>query len=366
MNHIDSLKKLNLPKDKFAIFGSGPLAVREIRDTRDLDIIVKPELWNDLAKKYTLKKHNLIVIGNIEIYRDWLPWFDDANMLIDDADIIGGFRFVKLKYLLEWKKAMNREKDRNDIKLIEQYLKNANAQNHDFIRFKIDTKIFEKFPALNVGVLSCKNIDNKGISDDILSLIRETEKEIRSNFSAGNLTSIQKINVWKDAYRSFGAKPKEHKSSVENLYSRILGGGDIRHINKIVDIYNYISLKYIVPAGGEDLDKIHGDITLTFAGKNEPAVILLGDRDPRAPNEGEVIYKDNISAICRRFNWREADRTKLEEGTKNAVLVIEGLPPTTKDDIEAILIKMKELIQKFCGAEVTISVLNKSNPEMDL
>ncbi|MFH1291164.1 MAG: hypothetical protein ABIH79_01240 [archaeon] len=30
---LAELKKLNLPKDKFAIFGSGPLAINGIRDT---------------------------------------------------------------------------------------------------------------------------------------------------------------------------------------------------------------------------------------------------------------------------------------------------------------------------------------------
>lgn len=233
------------------------------------------------------------------------------------------------------------------------------------MKFKIDPKIFEKFPSLNVGVLICKDINNKGISEEIINSIRELEKQIGSQFDSEALSQNPKINVWRRAYKAFGAKPKEHKSSVEGLYRRILKGEETRHINKIVDIYNYISLKHMVPVGGEDSDKIQGDVRLTLAGKNEPLVLLLGDKEPKSPHEGEVIYKDKVSAICRRFNWREADRTKLIEETKNAVLVVEGLPPTLKEDIENILEKMRELVESFCGGETSKFVLNKKNPEIE-
>lgn len=123
MKYLSDLKKLNLPSDKYAVFGGGPLAIRGLRDNEDLDIIVKRELWNKLIKKYGSNNGRSIVIGKIEIWADWLPWLDDINKLIDSADIIEGMRFVRLDYVLGWKRKANRAKDRNDIKLIENYLK---------------------------------------------------------------------------------------------------------------------------------------------------------------------------------------------------------------------------------------------------
>ena len=120
--YLDELKKLNLPNDKYAVFGSGPLAIHKIRDSDDIDIIVKEDLWNKLIKKYPQENDKLIKIGSVEIYKNWLPWFKDVNFLIDDADIFENIRFVKLKYVLEWKKAYGREKDKRDVKLIEKYI----------------------------------------------------------------------------------------------------------------------------------------------------------------------------------------------------------------------------------------------------
>jgi len=229
------------------------------------------------------------------------------------------------------------------------------------MKFRIDKQIFEKFPGLNVGVVIVKGLDNTGTCD---LPIREEEKRLKESFEAETLSQHPKIEIWRDAYRKFGAKPKEHKSSIENLYKLILKGNELRQINKLVNIYNYISIKYMLPAGGEDLDKMEGDLVLTFA-TNEVPVLLLGDKEEKAPKEGEVIYKDEKSTICRRWNWREADRTKLTEETKNSILVIEGLPPVTKEEIEIAMKELSELIQKFCGGEIISSVIDNNNSEIE-
>jgi len=44
MKYLNELKELNLPKESFAVFGSGPMAVRDMREINDLDLIVKSDL----------------------------------------------------------------------------------------------------------------------------------------------------------------------------------------------------------------------------------------------------------------------------------------------------------------------------------
>ena len=124
---LSQLKRLNLPNEQYAVFGSGPLAIRGLRESNDIDIIVKPRLWKELIKKYPVynKEKLSIKVGDIEIFNNWLPWIKDSETLIDDADIFNGIRFVKLKYVLIWKKAFGREKDKEDIRLIEDYLKES-------------------------------------------------------------------------------------------------------------------------------------------------------------------------------------------------------------------------------------------------
>jgi DNA/RNA-binding domain of Phe-tRNA-synthetase-like protein len=233
------------------------------------------------------------------------------------------------------------------------------------MKFIIDKEILQKYPELNLGVVIAQGIDNAVKSDEVINQVREIEKKIREKHNTETLSQIPKIEAWREAYKSFGAKPKKYKSSVEALYRMILSGIDLRHINKLVDIYNYISLKYMIPAGGDDIDKVEGDITLTFAQGNEP-FIELNSREVKFPKPGEVVYKDDKEVLCRRWNWRECDKTKMTEQTTNAALVVEGLPPFTKEEIEQIVKELAALIQKYCTGAIMHFILNNYNYEIDI
>jgi len=232
-----------------------------------------------------------------------------------------------------------------------------------FMKFKIDNKILEKFPGLNIGVIVVKGIDNTG-SCEIMDEIAVREKEIRENFNTGMLSENPKIADWRKAYSSFGAKPKKYKCSVENLYRMILNDISLKHINKLVDIYNYISIKHMVPIGGDDLDKIDGNIALKIANGDEDFV-ELGSTDSGHPKEGEVVYCDDNEVLCRRWNWRECDKSKMTEETKNVTLVIEAMPAVSVDELGSIMGELKDLVVKYCGGETKTYVLNEKNSEIE-
>ncbi len=126
MHHLDQLKKINLPLGQYAIFGSGPLAIRGIRQADDIDLIVKPEIWQILISIYDncfKASNNSICIGDIEIFPVWFDFTPNkVTQIIDTAEIIQGFPFVKLSYVIEWKQSMRRTKDKQDLELIKNYL----------------------------------------------------------------------------------------------------------------------------------------------------------------------------------------------------------------------------------------------------
>jgi lysyl-tRNA synthetase class 2 len=233
------------------------------------------------------------------------------------------------------------------------------------MKFKIDTRIFEKFPGLKIGVVTVRNIDNHGLSDEIMQLIREKEREIRENYDTETLSQHSKINSWRGAYSSFGAKPKKYKSSVESLYRMILKGLDLRHINNIVDLYNYISMKYMIPAGGDDMAKVDGDITLKFAVGDEPFT-ALNSKEKETAKEGEVVYTDSKEVLCRRWNWRECDKTKMTEETKDVILVVEALPPVTKEELDEVEEDLSRFITKYCGGEIRTAILDDGKREIEV
>jgi hypothetical protein len=129
---IQKLLSLSLPAEDYAIFGSGPMFAHGIKDlNHDLDVIAKGMAWKkagEIAPSIQTRLNIGRVIelfnGEIEIFNDWAPGSWNIDDLIDSAEIIEGIRFVGLENLLRWKKLMNRPKDWDHIKQIEEYLQN--------------------------------------------------------------------------------------------------------------------------------------------------------------------------------------------------------------------------------------------------
>ncbi len=234
------------------------------------------------------------------------------------------------------------------------------------IYLKIADEIFVDHPDVLLGVVIAHNIDNSVDNPEIATLLRTEEAALPAKMGAGPVSQHPKIAPWREAYRKFGAKPKKYTSSIENLTKRVLKGHEVGHINNLVALYNVVSLKHVVPVGGENLDAVEGDVILRVAGEEEPAVQMLGESDARPPYPREIIYADNVGAICRRWNWKEADRTKLTHDTKNAFLVIEAIPPFSRAELNAAVDELATLVKTYCGGNVTHAILDADTPCIQL
>jgi DNA/RNA-binding domain of Phe-tRNA-synthetase-like protein len=232
------------------------------------------------------------------------------------------------------------------------------------VRLTIRPAVLELFPDAIVGIAAATNVRNAGEDPVDAADLRRAEAGLPGRVGDVPLSEHPRIAAWRDAYRRFGAKPKDNPSSIENLARRVLKGWQLPHVNRLVDIYNAISLETLLPAGGEDMDAIEGDVELTLAAEDEPAVRLLGEPEARPPKPGEVIYRDRAGAICRRWNWKEADRTKLTEATRSAILVVEGLPPATREHVSAAVEELAQRVRERCGATVVTAILGRDHPEL--
>lgn len=229
------------------------------------------------------------------------------------------------------------------------------------MKFIVSDQIFVKYPQAVIGVVIAKNIDNHGENEEINQLLRQEESRIRDDFDLGSLAQNPFIQNWRKAYRLFDS---DDRCSSEALIRVVLKGSQIRHINKLVDVYNYISMKYRTPVGGEDLDRMDGDIHLKFACGDEKFVIL-GGREMETPKKDEVVYADDKEIICRRWNWRESDNTKLTEETKNAFLVIDALPPVTEEVVATAVEEFARLVSGLCSATTATFILNSRDTQIE-
>ncbi|MBR5048723.1 MAG: B3/4 domain-containing protein, partial [Erysipelotrichaceae bacterium] len=205
-----------------------------------------------------------------------------------------------------------------------------------------------------------RGLDNHVTEEEkYLPLLQQGEQLCLKYLSNPEFSCNPVVAVWRDAFSRFKTK-KGARSSIEALLKRVKNGNHLNSINPLVDIYNYISLKYALPCGGEDIDRFEGDIRLTKADGNEE-FITYGSDESEPPYEGEICYKDDRGAICRCWNWREGVRTILTEDTINAFMIMELVDPARTDDLKAALEELAELMKKNLGAQTEIKVLDVSN-----
>ncbi len=133
MDIFQRIKKFDLPLGKYAVFGSALLDVWGLRHANDLDIIVTPELYDQLKSEgWEEKQANGFVMlikddANVTTVQDKPTngdYFPDRIQLISEATIINDCPFVKVEEVIACKTAYGRQKDLNDIKMLQDYLAN--------------------------------------------------------------------------------------------------------------------------------------------------------------------------------------------------------------------------------------------------
>ncbi|WP_327008570.1 phenylalanine--tRNA ligase beta subunit-related protein [Dactylosporangium sp. NBC_01737] len=133
------------------------------------------------------------------------------------------------------------------------------------------------------------------------------------------------LEAWRDVYRAFGAKPQRTPCSAEALRKRA-ARGDVPVVDRLVDAYNAVSIRFAVPIGGEDRLALAGTERLVRAAGDEPFdTVKEGAPVVETPEPGEVIWRDDLGVTCRRWNWRQGRRTAITAATTSAVFLLEGL-----------------------------------------
>ncbi|EOC1327164.1 B3/4 domain-containing protein [Cronobacter dublinensis] len=167
------------------------------------------------------------------------------------------------------------------------------------------------------------------------------------------------LEAWDSVFQAFGAKPKRTPCSAQALRKRVARDGTLPSIDPVVDLYNAVSIKYAVPVGGENRDAYQGDPRLVIADGSEAFDTLKEGQPVNDPPEpGEAVWRDDAGVTCRRWNWRQGVRTRLDSHAQAMWFILECLPPMPQ---EAASAAAQELIDGLTimmpGAQIVMETL---------
>jgi DNA/RNA-binding domain of Phe-tRNA-synthetase-like protein len=232
------------------------------------------------------------------------------------------------------------------------------------MRFIIHPEIWEQFPGMQVAVVVAHDLNNQIKRPQVKALWEETWTAAAKAATYGNAQSHPQIHQWRECFRAIGVSSKKFPSSIEALLRRALKGGQPFYINPLVDYYNTVSLRHIVPVGGFDLDVLQGSLEarLTHDGDQftgldtEDAVIV-------SPNE--IAYADQQTLLTRHFMWRQARTGLITESTRSAVFVSEILDDVDSDLVLQVLGDLKFGLREYFGVIPSTFVVNENSPAIE-
>jgi DNA/RNA-binding domain of Phe-tRNA-synthetase-like protein len=231
---------------------------------------------------------------------------------------------------------------------------------HEFT-YRIDREVLQMFPGYRLGVLVYSGSDNAGSRTELTQLLRDTEESVRKGV-VGNVTENVVVAAWREAYRRFGAKPAEYRSSIEALLRRVLKPDSIPGINPLVDIGTAVSLMHLVPTGVHPIRHEATAIELRLARSGDHFLPAAG-QEPESVTPGEVVLADQCEVLTRRWTWRQSANTRMEPSTKRAFFNVDALGISSDTDLEAAMSDAQRLVAHFCGGTLVRSiVLSASNP----
>lgn len=214
----------------------------------------------------------------------------------------------------------------------------------------IDTAVRLLAPGFRAISLTVESDGTTGVQD--AAVLRDAIHLVRAG---GPGWADAHLASWDRVYERFGAKPGRTPNSAAALRKRVLKDGEIPSINPLVDLYNAVSLRFAVPAGGENLAAYVGPPRLTIAdGSEEFETMSNGEQVTDYPAVGEIIWRDDLGVTCRRWNWRQGIRTRLEPGCNSMWFILEALetmPEGALSDAGHMLASGLERIMPGCSVQ---------------
>ena len=194
----------------------------------------------------------------------------------------------------------------------------------------IDPAVLALRPDYRALLVTLTGVRGGPTDDESDAALRRAEESIRARLDGAPPESLPEIAAWREAFLGFGVKPRVARSSVEALIRRVDAG--LPRIDRLTDLYNAVSVEHLVPVGGENLDHYVGAPRLVRATGDEPFdTIADGQPVTVTADPGEVLWRDDLGVTCRRWNWRQCVRTRLDGSTNTILFIVDALAPMTTE-----------------------------------
>jgi DNA/RNA-binding domain of Phe-tRNA-synthetase-like protein len=236
------------------------------------------------------------------------------------------------------------------------------------MRYIIDMAIFGPLPDYTRVVLVARQLDNTQNAAAGRNMLRKAAQAAGLIFENQASTNHPHFTPWQLAYEAFGitdvlsgkAEGPEKQGIPALLHLRT-------EDTPLTNILNAFALQNLLPVGGDDLDRVAGNVWLRPARGNELFIPAGHPERPESPDIGEIVCVDDGPYVLRRrWHGRQGDTARLTSQTRNALIYLDCLPPINRAKAEELAGKLTRLVAGFFGAQVETHFLTREQPAIEI
>ncbi|HCU91075.1 MAG TPA: hypothetical protein DGR97_14080 [Gammaproteobacteria bacterium] len=173
-------------------------------------------------------------------------------------------------------------------------------------------------------------------------------RDLVENNTLADLAAHRYLRGYRELHDRFDVGDRSLVPSPESLYGVLFKHGDLRTINPIVDVYNYVALKHRLSCGAHDIDRLNGRIALIKTTGYE-SFKPLGKGTVCTVPAREYAYVDGSNRVICRLECRQAEHSAVMDTTTKVAVIVQGNASTPVPAIEDAITEIKSLLQRCIG-----------------
>ena len=204
----------------------------------------------------------------------------------------------------------------------------------------------------NLGVkalgVEINNIDNQTITEEYTAWRQAAVQELLAYYTDYDYKNDPVFEGFYRLHEKVGVPRRKNIPACENLVKLLLKKQELFAINKVVDIYNILSMRSKLALGAHDIDRFAGNVTLRLTDGSE-RFVPLGADEPKPVRAGEYSYIDDSNEIICHLEIRQVEKDKVTEDSKNIFYIIQGNEATPESLLQETAEELIRMTEKFCG-----------------
>lgn len=229
-------------------------------------------------------------------------------------------------------------------------------------KFIVEPKVFDVLPGYCVGCVAVKGLDNRAARARIEAMLDESTAEFSEKYKDANIRELGNIAAFRAAFQTLGMNPNKFMCSIEALMKRVQKNAALPHINPIVDLGNAFSVRYLLPMGAHDTQKLGSDLEVRFSVEGD-SFLGMGAEAAEAMPAGELVYASGRTVKTRRWIWRQSEDGKIGEDTADVFFPIDGFKDTSLGDVLAARDGLAAFIAEEFGREARVGLVERGHNE---